>query len=182
MDHADHRSLVGSASAFAFALASVVRLIHFDSTIESANRPTLFIGQHRTDLLEHAPRGFIGDASLALNLFCRDAAPRLRHEIDRVEPNGEGCGRLVKDRVGGRVNVMAAMIARIGWTADNAVMLCNRVARLTKDAVWVQVVAEPFKAGRIVWELFLEVFQRVRQHVRFAVVVGHDGVPTYVYA
>jgi hypothetical protein len=54
------------------------------------------------------------------------------------------------------------------------------------DAFWVEAIAKPFKAGRIIWELFLEVFQRVRQHVRLAVVVCHVGtycqVKTYQMA
>jgi hypothetical protein len=81
----------------------------------------------------------------------------------------------MEDRVGGRVNVMAAMIARVRWTALNAVMLCDRLAGIAKDAVRVQAILEPFQTGRIVGKLLLEVFQRVRQHVRFAVVVGHWG-------
>jgi hypothetical protein len=80
----------------------------------------------------------------------------------------------VEDRVSGWVDVMAAMIARVRRTAYNAVMLSDRVARLAKDAVWVQIILEPLKAGRIVWELLLKVFQREREHFRFAIVVGHD--------
>jgi hypothetical protein len=53
-------------------------------------------------------------------------------------------------------------------------MLRDRIARLAKDAVWVQGVFQPLKAGRVVRILALEVFQRVREHIRFAVVVGHD--------
>src|SRR5208282_5614234 len=182
LHHANNRSFGSSTATRAFSLAPIVGFVHFDLAPESADRPALFVGQHGANLFEHAPRRLVGDSGFALNLLCGDTATGLGHEVDRIEPNRKRGGRFMEDRVCGRMNVMAAMIARIGWTADNAVMLCNRVARLTKDAVWVQVVAEPFKAGRIVWELFLEVFQRVRQHVRFAVVVGHDGVPTYVYA
>ena len=90
-----------------------------------------------------------------------------------MEPDRKRSGRLVEDRVSGRVHVMAAMIARIRRTAHNAVMLCNRIARFAKDAVWVQVVLEPFEAGRVIWELLLEVFHRERQHFRFAIIVGH---------
>jgi hypothetical protein len=80
----------------------------------------------------------------------------------------------VKDCVGSRVNVMAAVVARIRRATDNAVMLRDRVARFAKDALWVQVIFQPFKAGRIVWELFLEVLYREWEHFRLAVVVGHD--------
>ncbi len=173
LNHTDNRSFLGSASARSLGPAPVVRLIHFDFATESANRPALFIGQHRANLFEHAPRRLVGHSRFPLNLLGRDSASGLRHQIDRIEPSGERSGRLVKDRLSGRVNMMAAMIARVRRTALDAVMLSNRVARLAKDAVWVQVVAQPFQTRRIIWELFLEVFQRVRQHVRFAVVVSH---------
>ena len=173
LNHANDGSLVGSASACSLGAAPVVRLIHFDLAVESAQRAALVVIQHRTNLFEHAPRGFVGDASLPLDLLCGDTATGLRHEVDRVEPSGQRSGRFVKDRFGGRVNVMTAMVARVRRATLNAVMLCDRVARFAKDAVWVQVVAEPFQAGRIVWKLLLEVFQCVRQHVRLAVVVRH---------
>jgi hypothetical protein len=73
---------------------------------------------------------------------------------------------------------MAAMIARVGRTALNTVMLCDSFARLAIDAIRVQIIAKPFKAGRVIWVLFLEVFQREGEHLRLAVVVGHDFVPT----
>jgi hypothetical protein len=79
----------------------------------------------------------------------------------------------VEDRVSGRVNVMAAMIARVRGARLHAMMLCDRIALIAKDAVWIQAILEPFEAGRIIWELLLEVFQGVRQHVGLAVVVRH---------
>jgi hypothetical protein len=179
LDHANNRSLVSPAPALSFAPASVVRLIHLNLATESTNRPAFFVRQHGSNLFEHAPCRLVGDARLALNLFCGDAAPSLRHEVNSVEPNRERRRGFVEDRVGGRVNVMAAMVARIGRTALNAVMLRDRAARLTEDAVWVQIALEPFQTGRIVWELLLEVFQRVRQHFRFPIVVSHKE-PAYV--
>ncbi len=139
-----------------------------------AGQAALFVAQHGTNLLKHAPRCLVGNSGLALNLFCRNAAARLRHEVDRMEPNRKRGGRFVKDRVGSRVNVMAAVIARIRRATDYAVMLRNRVARLAKDAVWVEIVFQPLKAGCVIGELLLEVFHREREHFRFAVVVGHD--------
>ena len=79
----------------------------------------------------------------------------------------------MEDRASGRVNVMAAMIARVRRAAHNAMVLGDRFALLAIDAIRVEAIAEPLKAGRVIRELFLEVFQRVRQHVRLAVVVCH---------
>ena|ERR1039458_1449337 len=173
LDHADNRSLFSSPSACPLGTASVIGLIHFDFAIESANRPALFVGQHGANLLEHAPRGFVGDASLALNLLCGDSATGLRHEVDRIEPSRKRSGRLVKDRASGRMNVMATMVAGVRWTAHNAMMLGHGFTLLAIDALWVEAIAKPLKAARVIWELFLEIFQGIREHVRFAVVVGH---------
>jgi hypothetical protein len=84
----------------------------------------------------------------------------------------------VEDCVSGWVNVMAAMIARVRRATFDAMVLCDRLASIAKDAVWVQAVLEPFQTGSIIRELLLEVFQCVREHVRLAVVVSHGGLPT----
>lgn len=174
LNHANNGRLGGSAPSRALGFATVVRLIHFDFAVESTNRAALFIAKHGTNLLKHAPCCLVRYARLALNLLCGDSATGLRHEVDRMEPSGQRSRGLVKDRVSCRVNVMAAMIAGIRRAAHYAVMLCDRVARFAKDAVRVQVVLEPFKTGGVVWELLLEVFHREREHIRFAVVVGHE--------
>jgi hypothetical protein len=173
LDHADHGSFLGSTSPRSYAPAAIVRFVHFDLATESANRSTLFIGQHGANLLEHAPRRLIRHARLALNLFRGDAATGLRHQVDGIEPSSERSGRLVEDRASGWVNVMAATVARVRRTAHDAMMLSHRFALFAVDAFRIQTIAKPFKAGCIVWELALEVFQRVRQHFRLAVVVGH---------
>jgi hypothetical protein len=56
----------------------------------------------------------------------------------------------VEDRAGGRVNVMAAMVAAVRTAAHDAMMLCDPRALPAKDAIRVLVVAKPFKAGGIV--------------------------------
>src|ERR1035441_4454922 len=174
LDHSDNGSLVCSASACSLGSASVVGLVHFDLTPASTNRPALVITKHGANLLKHAPRRLVSHTRFPLNLLCRNSAARRGHQVDGIEPSRERRGGLVEDRASGRVNVMPAMVARVGRATLDAVMLCKRVARFAEDAVRVEVIAKPIKASRIVRELLLEVFQRVRQHVRFAVVVGHD--------
>jgi len=177
-NHSNDRRLGSVASQMttcsALAPSAKVHFVHlYSAALLSAQRRGLLVVQHCANLLEHAPCGFVGHSSLALNLFRADAATSRSHQVDRMEPSCKRSGRLVKDRVSGRVNVMAAMVARVGWAARYAVMLCNRIARFAKDAVWVQVVLEPFQTGRVIRELLLEVFHRERQHFRFAVIVGH---------
>ena len=58
--------------------------------------------------VRHAPRRLVGDAKLPLKLLRRDAAPSAGHQVHRVEPQVQRRGRLVKDRPGRRVQVVAA--------------------------------------------------------------------------
>lgn len=155
-----------------------IHLIDFHGFLTSAElwRVFCFI-KHGPNLLEHPPRGFVRHARLALNLFRADPATSGSHQVNGIEPSGERSGRLVKDRVRSRVNVMAAMIAGIRRAAHDAMVLGHGLALLTIDAIRVKAIAKPFKAGCIIRELALEVFQCVRQHFRFAVVVAH-GIPT----
>jgi hypothetical protein len=69
--------------------------------------------------------------------------------------------------------MVAAMIARIRRSAHNAMVLGNRFALLAIDAIRVEVIAKPLKAGSVIRKLLLEVFEGERLHVRLAVVVGH---------
>ena len=169
-------------------LSTKVHFIHFDRLLTSAQlRRVLCFVQHGTNLLKHAPCRLVSHSRLALNLFRADSATGRSHQVHGIEPSGERSGRFVKDRIGGRVNVVAAMIARIGRARLHAMMLGNRFARLAVNAFRVKAVLEPFQTGGVVRELLLEVFQSVRQHVRLAVVVSHsdylqprlsEGVPT----
>src|ERR1700722_17501651 len=85
LDHAHDRSFLGSASACAFASAPVVGLIHFDLATEAANWTATFVGQHRPNLLKHPPRGFVGHARLALNLFRANSATSGSHQVHGIE-------------------------------------------------------------------------------------------------
>ena len=99
--------------------------------------------QHGANLLEHAPRGFVRYSRFALDLLGGDSAAGRGHEVHRIEPRRERRGRLVEDGVRRGVNVIAAMLARIGRTALEAIMLCDFLAVLAVDAVGIQAVLEP---------------------------------------
>ena len=57
------------------------------------------------DLLAHAPRGFVGDAK-------RSLAARRDEQIDGIEPQLQRRAAALKDRPGGRVQVIPALSAR----------------------------------------------------------------------
>jgi hypothetical protein len=185
LDDPDHGSLnlvsCHRSASSALASSAHVGFVNLDALTSTAYRSAILF-LHGATLFEHAPRGFVGDARLPLNLFSRDSAARLRHEIDRIEPSCEGCGRLVEDRPGSRMNMMAAMVARIRRATSYAMMLCHALAGVAKDAIRIEIVAKPFEAGRIIWKLRLESLQRVAFHCGLAIVVGHDFTYSQVKA
>jgi hypothetical protein len=71
------------------------------------------------------------------------------------------------------MDVMTAMVARVRRSANNTMVLGDGLALLAIDTFRIEAIAKPFKAGLVIRELLLEVFQGVRQHLWFAVVVGH---------
>lgn len=175
-DNGSFRFLIqsGCASLMAALTATEIRLIDFYGLLAPAQlRRVLRFIQHGANLLKHAPRRLVRHARLALNLLRGDAATSRSHQVDGIEPSAERSGRFVEDRASGGVNVVAATVARVGRATRNAMMFSHRFALLAIDAIWVEAIAKPFKAGRIIWELLLEVFQCVRKHFRLAVVVGH---------
>lgn len=161
LDDSDNRSfhLIAShrASGATFALAAHIGFINLDAFASAADR-TVVIGEHGANLFEHSPCSFVGYARLAFNLFRRYAATGSRHEVHRVEPGRQRSGRFVENRPSGRMNVIAAMIAAVRWTAHNAVMLRDALAILAKYAIGIKAILEPFQTGRIVGELCLERF------------------------
>src|SRR5579872_803987 len=169
LDDSNHRSLLlvaaHGSSSVPLAGSTVVHLIHFD---RSAQRCAVIL-EKGANLVEHAPRGFVGDASFAFDLFCRDSATCGGHQVDRMEPRLKRSRGLVEDRSSGRVNVMAAMIARIRGAARYAMVLRDILAELAVDAIRVQVATKPFQTGRIVWKHLLKVFECEAAHLRLFV-------------
>lgn len=66
-----------------------------------------------------------------------------------------------------RVDVMAAGLARVRVARPHAVMVRDLSTLWTKDAVRVEAILEPFKAGGIVGELAVESFKGITFHSRF---------------
>src|SRR5439155_12365400 len=90
------------ASSGISTLPAHVGFIRFD---RAAHRAVALL-EHRPNLLEHAPRGLVGNSKLPLKLLRADAAPSLSHQKDRVKPKVKAGARLVKDRARRRVKVV----------------------------------------------------------------------------
>ena len=67
------------------------------------------------------------------------------------------------------VNVVTAIIARVGRAARHSVMFGHAVALLAKDAIGIEVTLEPLQTGRVIGELAVEIFLCVLAHFRLAI-------------
>src|SRR5882672_9338189 len=94
LHHSENRRLAfRAASACTFANTAEIRLVCFDF----ASKEAVIFGKHGADLLAHSPSRLIRNTCFALNLLGRNSAACLRHEINHIEPNGQGSRGLVED-------------------------------------------------------------------------------------
>src|SRR5207245_6573288 len=96
--------------------------------------------QQRADLVEHAPRGLVGDSKLALKLLRGDSAPSAGHEEDAVEPEAQRRSRVLEDRPGHRVFIVPAELAGVGRAGLYPMMLRHPAALRAFNPVRVQVL------------------------------------------
>ncbi len=68
-------------------------------------------GEGITNEVRHAPRRFVSDAQLALELLGGDSAAGASHEVHGIEPHVQGRGGLVEDGPRRRVQVVPTSYA-----------------------------------------------------------------------
>ena len=175
-DNGSFNFVAAKRTARTFLAASAkIGFVNLDVTAQLA-----LLGEQRANLFEHAPCGLVGDARLAFNLLRGDSAACGSHQVDRVEPCLKRSARFMEDRPGSRVNVMAALIARVRRTASYPVMLGNALAQLAKDTIRVQVAPEPFEAGNVIREHPLEIFEGKPLHLRSLLLFQDPMLSEYV--
>jgi hypothetical protein len=94
------------------AAPPVVSFINLDVPFEDLEAIDLI--HELADLMTDAPTRLVGHADCALNFLPRDAVPRRDKQVDDVKPHLQRRAGVLEDRSGARVNVIAAMSARIG--------------------------------------------------------------------
>src|SRR5207249_1189576 len=114
-------------------------------------------------------RGFVVAAKLALDLLRGDTATRTPNEVHDVEPVGQRPRRLLKDRAGCRVDVVAASRTRPRLTPLLRVVALkpSRLIALRTVGVFsilgVALAPKVFQTGVVVGELAQELMQRVER-------------------
>src|SRR5574341_120681 len=160
--HAKSRGFVlrPAPALSASLLAAKVRLVYFNI---ARQKITTFV-KTTADQFAHAPSRLISNASLALNLFGRNAAASLSHQIDGVEPYSQGSVRLMEDCPGSGMNMMPAFLTAKGSARSHQMMLSNLAAVLAKDTIRPTIILKPFEARGIIGKFVLKVFNRVLVH------------------
>lgn len=159
--HPEYHCLASrAASMFARPFAANVRLICLNLPEERV----VLLSHHLADLAEHSPSRFVGDTQFALKLFGRNTCSRVGQEEHCMEPASKRRRGLMVNGVRCRMNVMTAYVTRIRGSRSYAVMLRNALARLTENAVRVQVVLEPLQTSTIIWKQSVEIFGRELVH------------------
>src|SRR6266568_623946 len=106
LDRAKHESLPDPiALPDAPPMATDVRLVHFDSSLER-NRVRFL---HRLpNTMTEIPGGFIGNTERSLELVCRDPLSRFAHQIDGGKPLRKRQVGIVEDASSGDAELVAA--------------------------------------------------------------------------
>jgi hypothetical protein len=120
------------------------------------------VGHQRTNLLEHAPRGFVGHRSFALDLFCGDSATGGTHLVHRMKPLLQRSARFLEDGPSQRVEMPATPITRKRRAPANAMVFCFLFAFLaTRDSARPALLEDVHEACIIRGELTHEALEAV---------------------
>lgn len=136
-----------------------------------------------SNLTEDAPRGFVGNTSLTLNLFRGDAAPGGTHQEHGLKPDAERGAGLFKNSSGQGVQMVTAMVTRIRGAASNAVVLANRASTVLgitlRHAIREAHIHYALEAGVIVRELSVKLVSGVSKlgWDCLSAIHGRDSMP-----
>lgn len=125
--------------------------------------------QHPAHLLAHSPSALVSNARFPLDLLGRNPAASLRHEVDDVEPYGQGSWGLVEDRARRRGELPAAVITAINLALGDAVKLLFASAVFALDDFGKPLTAKVIQAGVIIGKHLVEIFEGEFRHRVFHV-------------
>lgn len=120
--------------------------------------------------IRHAPRGLVRDAELPFKLLRGYSAPSARHQVHRVEPKVQRGRRLLKDRSGKRMKMLATSCTRPRRAPILDRVFLERSGFFTLRAERVLTVRreaftpEELETGGVIGELDHELHER---HARF---------------
>ena len=171
LHHSNHGSLADCAPPgvefLAFVFVGLFATdIGFVNLHVAKQLQAVFLGHEFPDLLEHPPSGFVGDAGLTLQLFCRYARPRRGHEEYGIEPGPQAGAGLVKDGIGAGRNVGRTSDAGIDLATLDAAVGGDFTATLAVDTVRPAQILQIIEASILGGEFVVELLERVLFHAQ----------------
>src|SRR5438132_6875353 len=164
LDHTEHRSLIDPTPNDATTITADVRFVRLN---RARHRVVGLLHQFLANQVCHAPCRFVCATDLTFDLLSGDTASCAGHQIHRVEPQVQRCGRLVKDGVGGRVKVVAACRTRPRLALLRCLVPLERAVGVTHWAMGVFAIRrvplapKRLKAGIVVGVLTHEFHKRI---------------------
>lgn len=150
-------------SAFSLAPTTEITFINFDF----ASKWTVVFIKALSNLLAHSPSSLISNARFPLNLFSRDTATSLRHQVNYIKPSGQGCSGLVENCVSGRADLVSTEIASVRLTPTYPMKQSILFTLRAINSLRVFLIANIIKAYIVIWEHLKELFEREFFHWRF---------------
>jgi hypothetical protein len=128
--HSDHNGLAASgAASLTVSHSADARFVNLDDGAGTAKRSVPVERRHvLADFMAHAPRRFVSDSNIALDLLGGNAVPRRGEEEHHVEPVAKAGASAIERRPGGRIEVIRAPLTLIGTAALDAAVLQRALA------------------------------------------------------
>lgn len=158
--------------------ATLSRLLTADVGLVNLNfseQSHCFVLHHLSNPVKHAPCGLVRHTQLSFQVHGGDASPGVAHKEYGIKPIPERRSRLVIDGICRRMNMVSTVGTAIRATLGNLVMGSGLIAGLTKDAVGIKEVLQPFKAGIVVGESGVKLFLCKLVH-RVASLLSRDSL------
>ena len=173
LSHADNRGFASSAApALPLALAAEITFVNLNDAIKWVK----VFAQSMANFFAHTPRGFIGHARFALDLFGRDASAGLSHEVNDVEPSRHRGTRFLKDSASGRGNLVSAVITCVHLAPRDFMKQRTLVALRAVYSFRVFLMANVVKAYIIAREHLLKILDREFLHIAFHVITSKTSI------
>ncbi len=137
------------------SLATYISLIHFNLSGQGID----IFGHELTNLFEYPPSCFVGDTQFPLELLGRDTCLGRSHKEYSVKPRTERGVRFVEDSASSWGNMRITELTGINLPISDSVVSSDFLALLTEDTLRPASCLEEVKAGIVIRELFLKIFE-----------------------
>jgi hypothetical protein len=147
----------------AFVLSTKITLVN----LYIASKRAVVLVKALSYFVAHTPSGFVSNSRFSLNLFGRDTATGLSHQVDHIKPSGQWSAGFVKDRVGSWADLETAEVTSEGLAPLYSMKQSVLFALWAINSFWVFFVSNVIKANVIIREHLKKVIESEFLHRGF---------------